>query len=70
MRPIPFIFAAALLVGCGADTMSAAATAAAIKKQEAEEGKKTLDRVQQRIQAATDQMEKSAQKAADAGDNN
>ena len=33
----------ALLAGCGVDTMSAAATAAAIKKQELQQGQKTME---------------------------
>ena len=70
MRLIPFVFAIGLLVGCGADTMTAAATAAALKKQEAEQGKKTIDRVQQKIRAATEQMQQSAQRAAEAAESN
>jgi len=48
--------AAAALAGCGADTMSAAATAAAIKKQELEQGQKTLQHAREKIDQATQQL--------------
>jgi hypothetical protein len=70
MRRIAVVLTAALLVGCGVDSMTAAATAAALKKQEMEQGKKTMDQAQQRIKAATDQMQQSAQKTAEAAENN
>ena len=70
MKSILIVVAAAMLIGCGADTMSAAATAAALKKQEVEQGKRTMDRFQEGITAATGQMEQSARKAADAADSN
>ena len=70
MKPILSILAVILLAGCGADTMSAAATAAALKKQEIEQGKKTMDQVQQRIKSATDQMQQGAQRGGEAAENN
>lgn len=70
MRPILLLAAITLLAGCGADTMSAAATAAALKKQEVEQGKKTMSHFQQKLDAATAQMQQSAQRAADAADSN
>jgi uncharacterized protein YceK len=70
MKSIMLILVVLLLAGCGADTMSAAATAGAIKKQEIEEGRKTMDRAQQKINAAAEQMRQSAQRAGEAGDNN
>ena len=39
----------ALLAGCGVDTMSAAATAAAIKKQELQQGQKTMEQSKEKI---------------------
>jgi hypothetical protein len=42
----------AALAGGGADTMSATATAAAIKKQELEQGQKTLEQSRQKIEQA------------------
>ena len=55
----------ALLFGCGVETAGTAATAASIKKQELEEGKRTQQRAQQKIEDATKQMQESAQKRGD-----
>ncbi len=49
------IFAAivlAALAGCGVETAGAAATAAAMKKQELDQGKKTMEQSQQKINEA------------------
>jgi len=59
-RLVPLI-AAAALSACGVDTASSAATAAALKKQELEQGKKTMDQAQQKINQAMDQLQQSAQ---------
>jgi hypothetical protein len=48
------------LAGCGADSMSAAATGASIKKQELQEGQKTLERTQERIGQAIELQNQSA----------
>ena len=64
-RLIPII-AAAVLAGCGVDTASSAATAAALKKQEVEQGKKTMDQAQQKIGQAMDQLQQSQQNREDA----
>ncbi|HKW37903.1 MAG TPA: hypothetical protein VJO54_08855 [Burkholderiales bacterium] len=64
-RLIPII-AAAALAGCGVDTASSAATAAALKKQEVEQGKKTMDQAQQKIGQAMDQLQQSQQNREDA----
>lgn len=42
------------LAGCGVETASTAATGAVIKKQEVEQGKKTLEAAQQKIGAAVE----------------
>lgn len=55
---------AALLTGCGLDAASSAATAASLKKQELEQGQKTMRRAQQKVDAAVQQMQERA--AADA----
>lgn len=47
---------AALLAACGPDTMSAAATGAAIKKQELEQGQKNLQNAREKIDQATQQL--------------
>ena len=56
-----FLIAAAALAGCGVETASTAATAAALKKQEIEQGKKTLEQSQQKIGNAMEQMQQSSQ---------
>jgi hypothetical protein len=65
MRPIIAVLAAAALAGCGVETAGTAATGAAIKKQELEQGKKTMGEAQQKIGQA---MEKAGQRAGQAGD--
>jgi hypothetical protein len=52
LRHIITLLAIGALAGCGADTMSAAATAGAIKKQEIEQGQKTLEQSKQKIDEA------------------
>ncbi|MGE5640593.1 MAG: hypothetical protein ACM30H_10900 [Clostridia bacterium] len=52
MRTIATMLAAALLASCGVETAGTAATAAAIKKQELDQGKKTMEQAQQKIDAA------------------
>jgi cellobiose-specific phosphotransferase system component IIA len=49
------IFAAivlTVLAGCGVETAGTAATSAAIKKQELDQGKKTMEQSQQKINEA------------------
>lgn len=70
MKSLASILVVLLLVGCGADTMSAAATAAAVKKQEIEQGRKTMGQARQRIKAAADQMQQAAQRSAEASEAN
>jgi len=52
IRHLVTLLALAALAGCGADTMSAAATSAALKKQELEQGQKTMEQAKQRIDQA------------------
>jgi len=54
----------AALAACGAETATTAATGAAAKKREIEEGKKTMDRARAKIDEA---MEKSQQRAENDG---
>ena len=49
MKPILAAVLLAALAGCGMETASTAATSAALKKQELEQGKKTMDQAQQKI---------------------
>jgi NifU-like protein involved in Fe-S cluster formation len=52
---------AATLAGCGVETASTAATAAALKKQELEQSKKTLEQAQQKIGQAMEKVQQSQQ---------
>lgn len=54
-----------MLMGCGAETATTAATVGAAKKQEVEQGKQTLEQVQQRVGESMQQMQQSPQRAAD-----
>jgi len=65
MKTLLAILAAAALCGCGVETATTAATAASIKKQELEQGQKTLQRAQEKIDAAAVQMQQRAASAAD-----
>jgi len=60
MKTLLVIAAAAALAGCGVETASTAATAASIKKQELEEGQKTMQRAQQKIDGAMQQVQSRA----------
>ena len=55
-----------LLSSCGADVATTAATGASIKKQELEQGKKTMEQVQQKLDASMQQMQQSVQRADEA----
>jgi outer membrane biogenesis lipoprotein LolB len=66
MRQIVTFVAAALLAGCGVETATTAATVAAAKKQEIEQGKKTVDQMQQNIGKAMEQTQQSAERKEDA----
>lgn len=48
--------AAAMLTACGVETASTAATVAEMKKQELEQGQRTMQHAQQKIDAAMQQM--------------
>lgn len=65
MRTFFVLALAAALAGCGLETASSAATAASIKKQEIQEGKKTMDRAQQKIDGAMQQAQQRATTSAD-----
>jgi hypothetical protein len=60
MKTVLAIAAAAALAGCGLDTATSAATAGSIKKQELQEGQKTMQRAQEKIDAAVGQMQQRA----------
>ena len=52
---ISFVFF--MLCGCGLETAGTAATGASIKKQELEEGQRTMERVEDRVGNMNDQMQ-------------
>jgi uncharacterized protein YceK len=68
MKQIIVVLAVAALAGCGVETATTAATVAAMKKQEIEQGKKTMEQAQQKIGQAMDQAQRSAQQAGDAAE--
>jgi hypothetical protein len=55
----------ALLAGCGVDTMSAAATAAAIKKQELQQGQRTMEQSKEKIGKAMELEQQRANQGTD-----
>ena len=66
MKKITVVLAMVVLAGCGVESASTAATAAAVKKQEIEQGKKTMEQVQQKIGQSMEQIQQSRQEASDA----
>ena len=65
MRTILTVLAVVALAGCGVDVASSAATAAALKKQEIEQGKKTMEQMQKSIGQTMDQAQQRADRAGD-----
>ena len=57
--------ALAALAGCGLETASTAATGAAIKKQELEQGKKTMDQARQNINQAVQLQQQRSDSSAE-----
>ena len=62
MRPILAAVLFAALAACGLESAGTAATSAAMKKQELEQGKKTMDQAQQKI---NESMQLQQQRAAE-----
>ena len=60
MKTLLAITAIAALTGCGVDVATTAATGASIKKQELQQGQKTMQQAQQKIDAAMQQMQTRA----------
>jgi len=65
MRLILAALTALLLGACGVETASTAATAGALKKQEIEQGKKTMEQVGGRVEQSLGQDRQRLQQAAD-----
>jgi len=65
MKTLLLIAASAALAGCGLETATTAATAASIKKQELEQGQRTMQQAQQKIDAAMQQVQQRAGSTAE-----
>lgn len=65
MHKLIAMFALVALTGCGVETATTAATSAAIKQKEIEEGKKTMQQAQQKVGQAMEQVQQRAEKDAD-----
>ena len=65
MHKLIIMFALVALAGCGVETATTAATSAAIKQKEIEEGKKTMEQAQQKVGQAMEQVQQRAEKDAD-----
>ena len=68
MKTVIVFVAVAALAGCGVEVATTAATVAAAKKQEIEQGKKTMEQMQQNIGKAMEQTEQRAQRAGEAAE--
>jgi hypothetical protein len=65
-RRILVYAALAALAGCGVETATTAATGAAVKKQEIEQGRKTQEDAQRKVEQAMQQLQQRADQAGDA----
>lgn len=63
MQKLVVVAVTLALTGCGVETATTAASVAAMKKQEIEQGKKTMERAQQKINASMEQVQQSSQAA-------
>jgi len=66
MRYIVTAIAIVALGGCGLDVASSAATSAALKKQQLEQGKKTLEAAQRQIDKGVELQQERIESAAEA----
>ena len=63
MKCLPLLVITLSLSACGVETVGTAATGAAIKRQELEQGIKTMEQGQQKIDQANQQSQKRAEQA-------
>jgi len=63
LTPIIVVFALATLAGCGVETMGAAATSAAARKQELEQAQKAEQLARQRVDQAVQVQQERLQAA-------
>jgi outer membrane biogenesis lipoprotein LolB len=68
MKRIVAAIAIALLGGCGLDAASSAATAAALKKQQLEQARKTMGDAQQKIGQALELQQQRAEQTLEGAD--
>jgi len=68
MKRVLAALAIAALGGCGLETASTAATATAIKKQELEQGKKTMEQAKEKIGQAMELQQQRANSATESAD--
>ena len=61
MKTLLLIATAAALAGCGVETASTAATAASIKKQEVQDGQNTMQRTQEKLDGALQQVQQRSE---------
>lgn len=65
MKQLVVAMAISMLAGCGVETATTAATGASLKARELEEGQKTQERAQQKIDQAMQQLQQRAQQQTD-----
>jgi hypothetical protein len=63
MKCLPLLAITLSLSACGVETVGTAATGATIKKQELEQGRKTMEQMQQKIDQAGQQSQQRAEQA-------
>jgi len=63
MKWLRVVICASALAGCGVETVTTAATGAAVKKQELDAGKKTMEQAQQKIEQSMQQTQERAKQA-------
>jgi hypothetical protein len=66
MKPIILVIVLAALAGCGVDTATTAAAVAAAKKQDIEQGKKTMEQMQQDIGKSMEQARQKTERTEEA----
>jgi len=63
MKTLVFVAAILMLAACGVETASTAGTAATLKKQEIEQGRKDMERFQQQLDQANQAARQRAEQA-------
>ena len=66
--PVLALAVIATVAGCGVDTATTAATGAAIRQQETDQGKKTMEQARQRAELAAQQVQQRAEQTGAAAD--